>query len=321
MRRKQMTILTICVFALSAIFTININMNSVRGIDIKSGLPGTESIGKACLAGALISNVSYGEEAINNTEEAGIGQNEETGSITNNPAENIQSTSGEVNTNTENIQRENQKENNAEIVKSDEIDLNKPYVIIYHTHATESYQPSNQGNFHILEENGSVREVGEALANRLRSHGIQVIHDKTIHDNPSYNKSYSRSLETIAALLEQYPNPVMVIDLHRDAAGYAGGKGKTTIVNGETAAKYGLVVGKGNPNYQSLKQFAQTVNKKAEELYPGFGGRIIDKEYKYNQYVYDRHILLEVGNNENNIREADVCGWYFADVVAAMTNV
>ena len=36
---------------------------------------------------------------------------------------------------------------------------------------------------YILAEKNTVREVGDALTNRLRQNGIQVIHDKTIHDN------------------------------------------------------------------------------------------------------------------------------------------
>ncbi|QIB69584.1 stage II sporulation protein P [Aminipila butyrica] len=196
------------------------------------------------------------------------------------------------------------------------VDNGKPLVIIYHTHATESYQPASDGNFHVIQEEGTVREVGNVLTAELQKKGIQVIHDKTIHDNPSYNQSYSRSLETINNLLAKYPGASVVIDLHRDAAGYSGGSGKTTIVNGETVAKYNLVVGKGNPNAEKLRIFGNTVNKKAEEMFPGYGGRIIDKEYKFNQYVSDYHMLLEIGNNENNIREADACAKYFADVLA-----
>jgi hypothetical protein len=65
-----------------------------------------------------------------------------------------------------------------------DIDYSKPVVIIYHTHATESYQPVTEGNFHSLNEDGTVREVGDVLTRELEKQGIQVIHDKTIHDSP-----------------------------------------------------------------------------------------------------------------------------------------
>ena len=118
--------------------------------------------------------------------------------------------------------------------------------------------------------------------------------------------------------MAENPSAVFVIDLHRDAAAYLGNAGKTVTIEGETAATYALVVGEGNPNASMLNAFANTVNDKAEAMYPGFGGRIISKSYKYNQYVSDYHLLLEVGNNENNIKESLVTAKYFARVLASV---
>lgn len=200
--------------------------------------------------------------------------------------------------------------------KTAKIDDSKPVVIIYHTHATESYQPVSEGNFHSLKEYGTVREVGDVLTQELEKKGIQVVHDETIHDSPSYNQSYTRSLETVKNLIAKYDGKKIVVDLHRDAAGYTGNVAKTVSVNKENIAKYNLVVGLGNPNVEKLENFANKINKKAEEMYPGFGGRIIEKKYKFNQYVSDNHILLEVGNNENTIDQSKLTGKYFADVLA-----
>lgn len=196
------------------------------------------------------------------------------------------------------------------------IDYSKPVVIIYHTHATESYQPVSDGNFHSLAEAGTVREVGDVLASALEAKGIQVIHDKTVHDSPSYNQSYGRSLETVNKLMGDNSSARIIIDLHRDAASYSGNVGKTTTINKDVVAKYSLVVGEGNPNVEALKAFANHINTKAEELYPGFGGKIIPKQHKFNQYVSDYHILLEVGNNQNTIDQAKLTGKYFANVLA-----
>ena len=104
----------------------------------------------------------------------------------------------------------------------DSINDGKSKVLIYHTHATESYQPVSEGNFHSVEEQGTVREVGKVLKEALDAEGIGVIHDKTLHDVPSYSKSYSRSMETIKRILDQNPSIKIVIDLHRDAASYSG---------------------------------------------------------------------------------------------------
>ncbi len=196
------------------------------------------------------------------------------------------------------------------------IDHSKPVVIIYHTHATESYQPVTEGNFHTLNESGTVREVGNVLAKELENKGIQVIHNKTIHDSPSYNQSYTRSLDTIQNLIGRDDSKKIIVDLHRDAAGYSGNKAKTVTINKNTLAGYAMVIGTGNPNYDALKTFANHINKTAAEMYPGFEGKIIEKQYKFNQYVSDYHILLEVGNNENTIEQAKLTGKYFADVLA-----
>ena len=55
------------------------------------------------------------------------------------------------------------------------------------------------------------------LAAALEKQGIPVVHDKTLHDYPSYNSSYSRSYATTQELLQKYPSVKCVIDLHRDA--------------------------------------------------------------------------------------------------------
>ncbi len=194
----------------------------------------------------------------------------------------------------------------------------EPLVLIYHTHATESYQPVSVGNFHSVEEQGTVREVGSVLEAALEAKGIAVLHDKTLHDSPSYSKSYSRSLDTAQRLLAENPSIRIIIDLHRDAASYSGNGKHTFGADGKTAAQFCLVVGEGNANAKALASFANRINQKANSLYPGFSRGIIMKEYKYNQYIADHHILLEMGNNQNNIEEAKASASLFAQVLEEM---
>ncbi len=191
-----------------------------------------------------------------------------------------------------------------------------PLVIIYHTHASESYRPSTSGNFHKEGEKNTVREVGDIMESVMEEAGINVIHDKTMHDRPSYNESYARSLETIQRLMKKYPTAKYVIDLHRDAAAYVGNKGATVRIGDDTVATYSLVVGSACDNYTKLLSYARTVNAKAEEMYSGFGGRIIQKEYKFNQWVCNNHILLEIGNNQNDISEVKNTARYIGKVLA-----
>lgn len=216
----------------------------------------------------------------------------------------------------EEVKKETNQSKKTKKEKKKKVDNSKPKVIIYHTHSSESYQPYKESNFHREKEEGTVREVGNVLMEELNELGIAVYHDKTIHDRPSYNQSYDRSMETITALMREYPSAECIIDLHRDAAAYTGNVGETIKIDGETVAKYKLVIGQNNDNYSSLMAFAKKINKAAEKMYPGFSGRIIEKEYRYNEYIADQYLLLEVGNNQNQIEDVKATGKYFAHVLA-----
>lgn len=193
-----------------------------------------------------------------------------------------------------------------------------PRVLIYHTHATESYRPSTAGNYHTTKEADTVREAGAIMAETLEARGIPVIHNKTIHDNPSYNASYERSYETITAILNENPSIECIIDLHRDAiAGTA--YGPTETVHGKTCAYYSYVVGSTAATYESNVAILNKLNAVAAEDYDGFTGSILERPYTYNQELCGQSILLELGNNRNHIddvrRSAKVFGEMLADVL------
>ena len=194
----------------------------------------------------------------------------------------------------------------------------KPRVLIYHTHATESYRPATAGNYHTPKEANTVREAGNIMTETLETHGIKVIHDKTIHDNPSYNASYERSYETVTAILRENPSIECIIDLHRDAiAGSA--EGPTETVDGKTCAYYSYVLGATAPTYASNKAFLNRLNSIAASDYDGFTANILERPYYYNQELCDKSILLELGNNRNHIddvrRSARVFGEMLADAL------
>lgn len=194
----------------------------------------------------------------------------------------------------------------------------KPRVLIYHTHATESYRPATAGNYHTTKEANTVREAGNIMTETLEARGIKVIHDKTIHDNPSYNASYERSYETVTAILRENPSIECIIDLHRDAiAGSA--EGPTETVDGKTCAYYSYVLGATAPTYASNKAFLNRLNSIAASDYDGFTANILERPYYYNQELCDKSILLELGNNRNHIddvrRSARVFGEMLADAL------
>lgn len=194
----------------------------------------------------------------------------------------------------------------------------EPRVLIYHTHATESYLPATSGNYHTTDEENTVRDAGTVLAETLEAEGISVIHDKTIHDNPSYNASYERSYETVTAILQENPSIECIIDLHRDAIAGTD-DGPTETVNGQTCAYYSYVLGSTSPTYASNKDFLGRLNAVAEQNYDGFTANILERPYYYNQELCSQSILLELGNNRNHIDDvrnsAEVFGKMLADVL------
>ena len=133
------------------------------------------------------------------------------------------------------------------------LDFNQegPTVLIIHTHASEAYtqeagwEYTENGVTKTQNENYSVIRVGTELAEVLTDHGVNVIHDTEFHDYPSFNGSYTRTLQKIESYLQQYPTIQMVIDVHRDAASDAEGNpiSRTTVINGESTAQVMLVVG------------------------------------------------------------------------------
>ena len=65
--------------------------------------------------------------------------------------------------------------------------------------------------------NYNMVRIGNELADIFEENGIEVIHDTTLYDYPSYTGSYNRSLEAMEKYLEEYPSIKIVLDIHRDA--------------------------------------------------------------------------------------------------------
>lgn len=195
----------------------------------------------------------------------------------------------------------------------------EPRVLILHTHATESYLPSSEGNFHRKEEENTVRDVGNVIQAALEAKGIGVIHDKTLHDYPSYNASYSRSYATAMAILSKYPSIECVIDLHRDAvSGEA--PAQTISIGGKTCAKYSYVIGTSASTYSQNKSFVGRLNGIASSKYSGFTGAVIERGYPYNQDLSSKYLLVEIGFNRNQIEDCRNTAQIFGDVLAEGLN-
>lgn len=198
-----------------------------------------------------------------------------------------------------------------------------PRMLIYHTHSCETYSNSPAGNYHSNDPENSVIKVGNLLTTELTKKGWGVVHNTTLHDDPSYNNSYSNSLKTVKSMLANYKSVDIAIDLHRDGKTISNDSVKkeynkeyTTTINGETVSKICFVVGMRNENVDEVMKIANDLTNLANEKYPGLARPVVKKDNgRYNQYVAKNGILIEVGCNAVSVEEASASVKYIADIL------
>lgn len=204
-----------------------------------------------------------------------------------------------------------------------------PSVLIVHTHTSESYTPSEKFNF-VSGENDRTRDtnfnmaaVGDEVYQRLSSAGINVLHDKSINDYPSYSGSYSKSLKLVQSYIEKYPSVKVVLDIHRDAVIKADGTKLKTVaeINGETAAQVMIVVGTDQSGlehsaWQQNMTFALKLQHKMNTLYPSLARPINLRKQRFNQHTAPGALIIEIGTNGNTLDEALKGAALFSDALA-----
>ncbi len=210
----------------------------------------------------------------------------------------------------------------------------QPQVLIVHTHATECYMEQARDFYtsadksRTTDNEKNVTEIGEIIAKKLESGGIKVIHDRTQHDHPSYNSSYSRAEKTIKEYLNKYPSIKIVVDVHRDSIALTGkDKAKPTVtVNGKKAAQVMLVVGSetgsvtGFPNWRENFRLALKYQQTMEALYPGLARTMTFASRKYNMHLTTGSMLLEVGTDSNSFEEACYSAELAGDALLSLLN-
>ena len=192
----------------------------------------------------------------------------------------------------------------------------QPTVLILHTHATESYtkQPGQiydeDSSYRTFNASYNMLSIGEELKRVLTAGGISVLHDRTLHDYPSFNGSYDHARQTIRAYLQAYPSIKMVIDLHRDALDFEQDPQLTTLatVGGQKSAQLMLVAGTDhNVSYSHWEEnLALGVKLTAvlEKMYPGITRPIQLRPQRFNLDMSPGSILVEVGANGDTHEEA-----------------
>ncbi len=198
-----------------------------------------------------------------------------------------------------------------------------PPALIYHTHATESFMPEiitdpGERGFHDPDREAfsadlslTVVRVGEELGARLGELGFEVTHDLGVHDyggSLGRTGAYTRSREAAVAALRSLPDPVLVIDVHRDATTVR------TEVGGKSAAGFLFVVARQNPWWQWNYVFARNLDDGVRAVSPGLsrGLRILDG--RYNQDLSPLALLVEIGGADSTLDEC----LYSANILAGI---
>lgn len=194
-----------------------------------------------------------------------------------------------------------------------------PAVLILHSHGTESYTRTEDyvesSSYRTLNENYNVVSVGERIAQVLEAGGVEVLHDKTLHDYPSYNASYNYARKSIEEYLKEYPSIRMVLDIHRDAVESSSGKqiSYTVDVAGEKAAQVMLVVGTDagglkHPDWSDNMALAVKLHAQLEKNVPGICRPISFRTQRFNQDLSTGALIVEVGAAGNTRQEALLAG-------------
>ena len=195
----------------------------------------------------------------------------------------------------------------------EKLKIDKSNIIIFHTHTCESYTLSQEytytptGNFRTTDLNYSVVRVGDELTKYLKKYNLNIVHNKTYHDYPSYTGSYSRSLSTISEILKNKKADI-IIDLHRDAIGSYSSYAPTVKIGDDECAQLMFVIGTDggklkHPNWRLNLQFAIKVQEKANKEYPGLFKPIILRNSRYNQHLGKAACIIEVGATGNKLEQ------------------
>lgn len=192
------------------------------------------------------------------------------------------------------------------------VDKNSNYILMYHTHGTEAFLVEDDELYHNNDINKNVVSIGKTMTTVLEANGHKVDHVEIMHDLPSYNKSYNRSISTVNKKKDEQENLKIFFDIHRDGVAKDATYKETFLktaridINGVSSATFSLVIGPETPNYDQVLSFAKYIKAVSDALYPNLCKGIIIKPYgKFNLYASDYSALFEMGSNLVTLEETN----------------
>ena len=202
-------------------------------------------------------------------------------------------------------------------VRLENKNLNKPQVLIFHTHSTEMFKDSNPKNIY-----DGVVGLGKRLSELLnQKYNINTIHHTKrydiINNKPDKRGAYERMEPEIKKILEQNPSIEVAIDIHRD--GVSDSVHLVENINNKPTAKIMFVNGickllknnmlipiKNLPNPYLDTNLALSLKMQiiANKLYPKLNRKIYINAYRYSLNMLPKSLLIEVGAQTNTKQEA-----------------
>lgn len=193
-------------------------------------------------------------------------------------------------------------------------DASVPQILIYHSHASETFANSRTGR-----KSDTVVGVGSYLTRILREkYGYNVVHVKEAFDMASGTLDRSSAYDYAREYLEKYlaknPSIEVLIDLHRD--GVPEDRHLVTEISGKKTAqimfynglsytkKSGRLDYLPNPYIKENLALSFQMEYLAAQYYPDFYRCIYLAGYRYNLHLRPRSMLLEVGAQNNTLQEA-----------------
>ena len=202
----------------------------------------------------------------------------------------------------------------------------EPTVLILHSHGTEGYVNMKKGNYRTRDLGENMISVGDLLAARLEAAGIGVVHDRTMHDYPSYNAAYENSRAAAKKILKENPSISLILDLHRDAVTDSNGKQIKYTLQTQVgvAAKMMFVVGTdasglSHNNWPENMSLAVKLQTLLERENPGICRPISFRTQRFNQDLSPGALLVEMGSAGNSRQEALAAAELLAEAIITLS--
>lgn len=197
------------------------------------------------------------------------------------------------------------------------VNKSEPAVLIYHTHASETYELldrtfyTNERSTRSDNSAENMIRVGEEICKVLESNGYKTIHDKTVYDE-TVSGAYDRARENISKILKENPSIQVVLDIHRDSIYTKDGTRVKTVsqINGEKVAQIMITTGceDGNvtdfPNWEKNLTFALNLQQTLVREAPSLMRPLTLAGRKYNMDLVSCALHIEIGTDANTLIEA-----------------